>query len=99
MKLAITLTMCLLISAGAFSQGLQKLRKYPVIFMLPKQTFRLSGVTGNKIEQPVPQNFYAQHLGFFCRQEIKMKQAHVPVTFRLGSMDYCNRLEQKPGYR
>jgi len=45
--------------------------------------------------QPVPQNFYAQHLPFFCRQELKMQQAHVPVTFRLGSMDYCNWLEHK----
>jgi hypothetical protein len=49
--------------------------------------------------QPVPQNYYTQHLGFFCRQELKMQQAKVPVTFRLGSMDECNRLEQKPGYR
>ncbi len=50
-------------------------------------------------EQSIPQNFYSQHLGFFCRQELKMQQAHVPVTFRLGNMDYCNWLEQKPGYR
>lgn len=50
-------------------------------------------------EQSIPQNLYTQHLGFFCRQELKMQQAHVPVTFRLGSMDYCNWLEQKPGYR
>ena len=52
-----------------------------------------------KTEQAIPQNFYTQHLPFFCRQELKMQQAHVPVTFRLGSMDYCNYLEQKPGYR
>ena len=48
---------------------------------------------------PVPENYYTKGLGFFCRQELKMQQAHVPVTFRLGSMENCNRLEQKPGYR
>ena len=47
----------------------------------------------------IPQNLYTQHLPFFCRQELKMQQAHVPVTFRLGSMENCNQLEQKPGYR
>jgi hypothetical protein len=49
--------------------------------------------------QPIPQSFYATHLGFFCKQELKLQQQRIPVTFRLGSMDYCNRLEQKPGYR
>jgi len=47
----------------------------------------------------IPQDYYAKQLGFFCKQEIKMQQIHVPVTFRVGSMDDCNRLEQKPGYR
>ena len=47
----------------------------------------------------LPQNLYTQHLPFFCRQELKMQQAHVPITFRLGSMENCNQLEQKPGYR
>ncbi len=43
----------------------------------------------------VPANFYTQRLGFFCRQELKMQNAHIPVTFRLGSMENCNYLEQK----
>ena len=47
----------------------------------------------------IPANHYTQHLGFFCRQELKMQQVTVPVTFRLGSMDQCNYLEQKPGYK
>jgi hypothetical protein len=52
----------------------------------------------NKIS-PFPRDFYSSHLPFFCRQELKMQQAHMPVSFRLGSMDDCNFLEQKPGYR
>ena len=56
---------------------------------------------GNKYQntQAIPLDFYAQHLGFFCKQELKMQQVHVPVTFRVGSMDQCNYLEQKPGYK
>ncbi len=49
--------------------------------------------------KPVSENYYAKHLGFFCRQELKLQQKKIPVTFRVGSMEQCNRLEQKPGYR
>jgi hypothetical protein len=47
----------------------------------------------------VARDQYTKSFGFFCRQELKMQQAHIPLTFRLGSMEQCNRLEQKPGYR
>ena len=43
----------------------------------------------------VPANYYTHGLGFFCRQELKLQKAHVPVTFRLGNMEQCNYLEQK----
>lgn len=43
----------------------------------------------------VPANLYTQNFGFFCRQELKMYKANVPVSFRLGSMEYCDRLEGK----
>ncbi|MEO7445414.1 MAG: hypothetical protein ABIT96_04330 [Ferruginibacter sp.] len=34
---------------------------------------------------------------FFCRQEYKLETATgLPFRFRLGSLDYCNYLEQKP---
>jgi len=66
--------------------------KQPLFTISPLSTFPENN------GQTIPQNYYAQHLGFFCRQELKMQQAHVPLTFRLGSMEYCNWLEQKPGY-
>lgn len=52
---------------------------------------------------PVQQGLYWQpdlatrHLGFFCRQEIKMdKQTAVPLRMRLGSMQQTDWLEGKP---
>ena len=45
----------------------------------------------------LPQNFYNQHLGFFCRQEdLIQKKTGLPVYFRLGSKNYVDYLERKP---
>jgi hypothetical protein len=48
---------------------------------------------------PVPAEYYARTIPFFCRFELKMQRAGIPLSFRLGSMEQCNKLEQKPGYR
>ena len=100
MKVLFGILFCLLGSSVVFAQGLLPYTdKNKQFTRQPVYTFtRLAG-NGTKIEQAIPQNFYAQHIGFFCRQELKMQEAHIPVTFRLGSMNYCNYLEQKPGYR
>ena len=37
-----------------------------------------------------------KHYGLFCKIEEKIEiKSKVPVRFRLGSLDYVNRLEQK----
>jgi len=39
---------------------------------------------------------YRDQIGFFCRWELNLdKQVSHPVRFRLGSVDYVNRLEGK----
>lgn len=39
---------------------------------------------------------YWKELGFFCKMEIKMEQkSRFPVKFRLGTVDYVDRLEGK----
>ena len=44
----------------------------------------------------LPGNFYAKQLPFFCSKELQIqKTVGIPVKFRLGSVEYCDKLEGK----
>lgn len=50
-----------------------------------------------KVSQSIPANFYSTHLPFFCDKELKIEKiSGIPLRFRLGSLEYVNKLEGKP---
>lgn len=43
--------------------------------------------------------YYIGNLAYFCRKELQIeKTTHLPIRFRVGSLEEVNRLEGKPGW-
>lgn len=48
----------------------------------------------------IPADFYNGQLGFFCKKEWRFEShTKIPLKFRIGNIDDCNRMEGKPNYR
>ena len=52
-------------------------------------------ITGSRVFVISP-DYYTQNFGFFCKKELQFeKVTKVPFKFRLGSVQYCDRMEGK----
>jgi hypothetical protein len=57
----------------------------------------IDSVERKNLIRPLPQNFYNQGLGYFCRKENQLqKLTSLPLYFRLGSKESVDYLERKP---
>jgi hypothetical protein len=61
-----------------------ELSKSPVNMVVPQPLSMISADT------------YMRHFGYFCKKELQIQKAiQLPLFFRLGNLEYVNRLEGK----
>jgi len=89
-------------AGSVFSQTIRQNEAPILLLQKPVKPMPATILTSTSVllpAAPVPflsANYYASHLGFFCKQEIKFEKiVKVPFKFRLGSIEDCDRLEGK----
>ncbi len=75
--------------------GVKNISPKPGIFNFSGYQAMIS-INQNELSKTIPADFYYIHSGFFCKREWEFEKAtHIPLRFRLGSLDDCNAFEGK----
>jgi hypothetical protein len=94
-----------LVVGGPKVREVTLLRRFPISTCGSMETYYLINrgyvfrVPLNVLYDSYGSGYYIGNLGFFCKKELEIeKTAHLPLRFRLGSLEENNRLEGKPGW-
>jgi hypothetical protein len=62
-----------------------------------RKTGQVAEVLKNRaVTARIGSNFYTENFGFVCKKELQLeKMTRIPFRFRLGSLEYCDYLENK----
>ena len=62
----------------------------------PVSSVKISSFPVMSLRASLSKDYYAKHLPFFCKKELQIEKAtRIPIRFRLGSVEYCSKLEGK----
>jgi hypothetical protein len=78
---------CKIFAPNPLVKNVLKLQTFPTTYL-------------NSSINTLPANQYTKMIGFFCKKELELEKAlKVPVRFRLGSVAYTDKMENKNTFR